>query len=272
MTGATVRRAVSFLRERGVGAPREAVILGSGLQERWPGFSASLEVSYNEIPGWPAGSAPGHSGVLLAGKLAGREILLLFGRAHLYEGLSARELAFPVSAVAGLGAARLFVTCAAGAVNPDFSPGDLVLITDHINLQGANPLAGPAADLPGPRFTDMTEAYSPRLRRLARTAAGRLGMNLREGVYAAVIGPSYETPAEVRYLRTIGADLVGMSTVPEVIAARRLGLDVLGVACVTNRAAGLAPAGLSHDEVLIAGRRVQPALAALLSAVIEGTL
>lgn len=271
MTSASVRRAVAFLKKCGVAAPETAVILGSGLQELWPGLSPAVDVPYQEIRGWPVGAVAGHAGRFVAGELAGRQVALLLGRAHRYEGFSARELAFPVSAVAGLGAVRLFVTCAAGAVNPDFNPGDLVLITDHINLQGADPSAGPASELPGPLFTDMTEAYSPHLRRMARAAADRLGMKLREGVYAAVIGPSYETPAEVRYLRTIGADLVGMSTVPEVIAARRLGLDVLGVACVTNRAAGLAPTGLSHAEVLIAGSRVQPALAALLSAVIEGT-
>jgi len=207
----------------------------------------------------------GHGGRLIAGAARGKSVLVLCGRVHLYEGFIPAETAFGVRVAGRLGARILVVTNAAGAVNPALAPGSLVLLSDHLNLQAASPLAGSEAEAFGTRFVDMSEAYSPRLRSLAREAAARCGMELPEGVYAAVLGPNFETPAEIRFLRTIGADLVGMSTVQEVIAARQMGIEVLGVSCVTNLAAGLSPEPLSHTEVLETGRRVEGALARLLA-------
>ncbi|HEY2843221.1 MAG TPA: purine-nucleoside phosphorylase [Bryobacteraceae bacterium] len=243
------------------------IILGSGLGWFADTLENRTETPYSQIPGWPVSTALGHAGKLVTGRLGDTEVIVAAGRAHLYEGYSARQVAYPIRELAWRGVTSLILTNAAGGVNIDYQPGDLVLISDHINLTGANPLTGPNDEGFGPRFPDMSEAYAKDFREIAKNAAAGLGLKLAEGVYAALPGPSYETPAEIRYLRTIGADLVGMSTVPEVIAANHMGLRVLGISCVTNMAAGILPQKLTHREVMDTGERVKDTLAALLRAV-----
>ena len=237
------------------------IILGSGLGSFAETLEDRTETPYSQIPGWPASTAVGHAGKLVTGKLEDTNVIIAAGRAHLYEGYTAQQVAYPIRELAWRGVTSLIITNAAGGVNVSYKPGDLVLISDHINLLGANPLTGP-------EFIDMSEAYSSAYRAIAAEAGVGLGLTLKEGVYAAVPGPSYETPAEIRYLRNIGADLVGMSTVPEVIAANHMGIKVLGISCVTNMAAGILPQKLTHSEVLETGERVKDPLAALLRAVI----
>jgi purine-nucleoside phosphorylase len=237
------------------------VILGSGLGAFADTLENRVEKPYSDIPGWPVSTAKGHAGKLVAGQLDGVDVIVAAGRAHLYEGYTAQQVAYPIRELAWRGVTSLVITNAAGGINLSYKPGDLVLISDHINLMGVNPLSGP-------EFLDMSEAYSSAYRAIASEAAARLGMTLKEGIYAGLPGPSYETPAEIRYLRTIGADLVGMSTVPEVIAANHLGIPVLGISCVTNMAAGILPQKLSHSEVMETGERVKDTLAALLRTVI----
>jgi purine-nucleoside phosphorylase len=233
------------------------VVLGSGLG----GFADSLEdrreTPYSAIPGWPLSSVAGHAGKLIEGRVGGAEVVVLAGRAHLYEGFSAQQVTFGIRELAKRGVKSVILTNAAGGINLSYKAGDLVLISDHINLQGTNPLEGAT-------FIDMSEAYSQEYRTLARAIGARLGLHLQEGVYAALRGPSFETPAEIRYLRTIGADLVGMSTVLECIAANHEGMKVLGISCVTNMAAGVLPQKLNHAEVLETGERVKGTLTALL--------
>jgi purine-nucleoside phosphorylase len=239
-----------------------AVVLGSGLG----GFAEAVEAAritpYAQIPGWPVSSVAGHAGLWIEGRIGDVEVTVLAGRAHLYEGFSAQQVTFGIRELARRGLRTVILTNAAGAINPAYRPGDLVLISDHINLQGANPLTG------GPNFIDMSEAYAPELRAAARACGRELGLDLQEGVYAGLLGPSFETPAEIRYLRAIGADLVGMSTVAECIAANHAGMRVLGISCVTNMAAGVVPRKLSHAEVLETGERVKGTLAALLRRIV----
>lgn len=244
--------------------PRMGVVLGSGLGAVADELSGRIEIPYSELDGWPPSTAVGHAGKLVLGSLDGVDVAVLAGRAHLYEGYSARQVVFGVRLLGALGVRSFIFTNAAGGINPDYQRGALVLISDHINLQGTNPLAGLNDDALGPRFPDMSEAYSKRYREIAR----ELDPELTEGVYAAVLGPSYETPAEIRYLRAIGADLVGMSTVPEVIAANHLGAKVLAISCVTNMAAGILPQKIDHQEVLETGRMVRDRLIRLLKAVV----
>lgn len=239
------------------------VVLGSGLGSFADTLEDRRETPYSDIPGWPVSTVGGHAGKLVSGRLGGVEVIVAAGRAHMYEGYTAQQVAFPIRELARRGVTSLVVTNAAGGVNKSYTPGDLVLISDHINLMGANPLIGPNDDAIGPRFPDMSEAYSSAYREIAKKAGV-----VKEGVYAALPGPSYETPAEIRYLRTIGADLVGMSTVPEVIAANHMGIKVLGISCVTNMAAGILPQKLNHAEVMETGNRVKDTLAAVLRAVI----
>ena len=251
-----------------LGSPAIAVVLGSGLG----GFVESLEdtvsVPYADIPNFPRATAAGHTGQLVIGKTGELTVAAMQGRVHAYEGYSTREAAFPVRVLGRLGIKGLVLTNAAAGINPAYRKGDLVLIGDHINLQGGNPLHGPNDERFGPRFPDLTEAYSARFRRLAQEAAHELSMELPEGFYAAHAGPSYETPAEIRFLRKIGADLVGMSTVPEVIVARHMGIEVLAISCVTNLAAGLSGSAITHQEVLESGERAGKTLNALLTAVL----
>jgi purine-nucleoside phosphorylase len=239
------------------------VILGSGLGWFAETLEHRTETPYSQIPGWPVSTATGHAGKLVSGRLGGTNVVVAAGRAHLYEGYTAAQVAYPIRELAWRGVTSLIVTNAAGGINLNYKPGDLVLISDHINLMGVNPLTGANDEKLGPRFPDMSEAYSREYREIAKKAGV-----LKEGVYAALPGPSYETPAEIRYLRTIGADLVGMSTVPEVIAASHMGIKVLGISCVTNMAAGILPQKLSHSEVMETGERVKDTLAALLRAVL----
>jgi len=244
------------------------VVLGSGLGA----FAESLEdataIPYSDIPGWPQSTATGHAGKMVAGMAGGVPVIALAGRAHLYEGYTAQQAVYGVRSLAKLGVKSIVLTNAAGGINPAFAPGMLVLISDHINLQGQNPLTGPNDDSLGPRFPDMSEAYSKRFREIARRAGEEFGLTLPEGVYAGLAGPSYETPAEIRYLRAIGADLVGMSTVPETIAANHMGMKVLGISCVTNFAAGVIEQKLDHREVLEVGERMKGTMAELLRRVL----
>jgi purine-nucleoside phosphorylase len=260
--------AEEFLESRLTLDPRVAVVLGSGLGAFADTLQAPETVPYSEIPGWPRSTAIGHAGKLVVGKIEGVPVVVLAGRAHLYEGYTAQQAVLGIRALSRLGVNSVVLTNAAGGVNVKFGAGQLVLISDHINLLGQNPLTGPNDDMLGPRFPDMTEAYSKRYREIARSAGKEIGLDLPEGVYAAVPGPSYETPAEIRYLRTIGADLVGMSTVPETIAANHLGMKVLGISCVTNAAAGVLDQKLNHAEVLEVGERMKGTLIDLLRRIV----
>jgi purine-nucleoside phosphorylase len=244
------------------------VVLGSGLGAFADTLDDPRETPYSQIPGWPASTAVGHAGKLVEGRIGSTEVIVLAGRAHLYEGYTPAQVVFGVRELARRGVRAVILTNAAGGINLNYHPGDLVLISDHINLLGSNPLTGPNDDALGPRFPDISEAYSRGYREIARAAGTEIGVTLAEGVYAAVPGPSYETPAEIRYLRTIGADLVGMSTVPEAIAANHAGMKVLGISCVTNMAAGILPQKLDHKEVLDTGARVRDTLVKLLLTVI----
>jgi purine-nucleoside phosphorylase len=251
-------------------APQIAVVLGSGLGAFADELKDSVAIPYADIPNFPRSTAVGHAGRLVIGTLNGITVAAMQGRVHQYEGYSAREAAFPVRVLSRLGIRSLVLTNAAGGINAAYAQGALVVLSDHINLQGSNPLLGANDDRFGPRFPGMSKAYSESYRLLAHQAAHKLGIDLKEGVYAALSGPSYETPAEIRYLRTIGADLVGMSTVPEVIVARHMGIEVLAISCVTNMAAGLGIGEINHEEVLETGERVRGIFLALLTAVLPG--
>jgi len=248
--------------------PEIGLVLGSGLGGFADSLADATRVSYADIPAFPRSTAIGHAGQLVIGKAGAVPVAVMQGRVHLYEGYSAQEVAFPMRVFGRMGIRAVILTNAAGGINLSYQQGALVLISDHINLQGANPLTGANDDRLGVRFPDMTHAYEKSYRELAREEAGKLGMNLHEGVYAALLGPSYETPAEIRYLRTIGADLVGMSTAFEVIAARHMGIKVLAISCVTNMAAGILDQPLSHQEVMETGERVKSSFEALLRAVL----
>jgi purine-nucleoside phosphorylase len=256
--------AAEYLRGKLPVIPRIAVVLGSGLGAFAEELDQRICLSYNQIPGWPESTAIGHAGKLVYGKIAGLHVLVMSGRAHLYEGYTAQEAAFGVRVLGRLGIKSLVVTNAAGGINEAYGRGALVLISDHINLQGTNPLVGPNDETIGPRFPDMSNAYCAHCRKTAKEVAAEMGIHLPEGVYAALLGPSYETPAEIRFLRTIGADLVGMSTVAEVIAANHMGMKVLAISCVTNMAAGILPGKISHDEVLETGFAVRATFLQLL--------
>lgn len=245
--------------------PTIAIVLGSGLGSFAAQIENPISIPFADIPHFPQSTVPGHSGRLLIGAIAGIPVAVMQGRVHAYEGYNSEEVTFPVRVLARLGIRALVLTNAAGGINPSFRQGQLVLLSDHINFTGRSPVAGPNDDRLGPRFFDMTEAYSARLRVLAKAAAADMDLDLEEGVYLSVLGPSFETPAEIRAFRTLGADLVGMSTVQETIAARHSGLDVLGISCVTNLAAGLQATPLTHEEVLETGRAVEARLADLLT-------
>ncbi|HEV2200803.1 MAG TPA: purine-nucleoside phosphorylase [Bryobacteraceae bacterium] len=244
------------------------IVLGSGLGAFADTVENRFETLYAEIGGWPASTAVGHAGKLVTGAVGSADVIVLAGRAHLYEGYSAAQVVFGIRELARRGVKSVILTNAAGGIDLSYRPGDLVLIADHINLTGANPLVGLNDETLGPRFPDMTGIYSAEYREIAHQAAASCGLTLKEGVYAGLLGPSYETPAEIRYLRTIGADLVGMSTTLEAIAAAHAGMRVLGISCVTNLAAGILPQKLSHDEVLAVGERVQDTIVKLLNAIV----
>jgi purine-nucleoside phosphorylase len=248
--------------------PRIGLVLGSGLG----GFADSLDeaarIPYAEIPEFPRSTAIGHAGTMVVGNAGNVAVAAMQGRVHLYEGYSAQEVAFPIRVFGRMGVRAVIITNAAGGINLNYSQGALVLIRDHINLQGQNPLTGANQDQFGVRFPDMTQAYAREYRAMAREEGSKLGMTLHEGVYAGLLGPSYETPAEIEYLRRIGADLVGMSTVAEVIAARHMEMKVLAISCVTNMAAGILDQPLSHSDVMETGERVRTTFEALLRALL----
>jgi purine-nucleoside phosphorylase len=248
--------------------PKIALVLGSGLGAFADEFETSARIPYAEIPHFPRSTAIGHAGQLVVGKVGDIPVAGMQGRVHLYEGYSAKDVAFPIRVFARMGIKAVILSNAAGGIKREFVQGQLVVIKDHINLQGSNPLTGPNDERFGPRFPDMTIAYDRRFREMTVGEGNRNRIGLYEGIYAALPGPSYETPAEIRYLRTIGADLVGMSTVPEVIAARHSGIRVLGISCVTNAAAGILDQPLDHKEVLETAERVKSQFIALLKMVI----
>jgi purine-nucleoside phosphorylase len=260
--------AANFIFSKSALRPQIALVLGSGLGAFADEFSSATRIPYTEIPHFPKSTAVGHAGQLVIGRVGEISVAGMQGRVHLYEGYSAKDVAFPIRVFARMGVKAVILTNAAGGIKREFTQGQLVVIKDHINLQGANPLIGPNDERFGPRFPDMTVAYDRRFREMAVGEGNRHRIGLYEGVYAALPGPSYETPAEIRYLRAIGADLVGMSTVPEVIAARHSGLRVLGISCVTNAAAGILDQPLDHREVLETGERVREQFIALLNVVI----
>ena len=245
--------------------PTLGIVLGSGLGSFAQKVEQPTAIPYADIPHFPQSTVPGHGGRLLIGTVSGVPVAVMQGRVHAYEGYSSDEVTFPIRVLGRLGVKTLVLTNAAGGINEAFRQGQLVLISDHINLSGRNPIAGPHDERFGPRFFDMSEAYSLRLRTLAKKAAEDMNLDLEEGVYVSVLGPSFETPAEIRAFRTMGADLVGMSTVQETIAARQMGIEVLGISCVTNLAAGIQATPLSHEEVLETGRAVEARLAELLT-------
>lgn len=260
--------AADFIFSRTDLRPQIALVLGSGLGAFADEFASATRIPYAGIPYFPRSTAIGHAGRLVIGKVGAVPVAGMQGRVHLYEGYSAKDVIFPIRVFARMGVKAVILTNAAGGIRRDFSQGRLVVISDHINLQGVNPLTGPNDERFGLRFHDMSVAYDRRFREMAVGEGNRMGMGMAEGVYAALPGPSYETPAEIRYLRTIGADLVGMSTVPEVIAARHSGIRVLGISCVTNAAAGILDQPLNHVEVLETTERVKGQFIALLKAVI----
>jgi purine-nucleoside phosphorylase len=263
-----VKEAADAIRARVPEIPAIGIVLGSGLGDFAGSLGDAVTVPYGELPHWPASRIIGHEGKLVVGTSGGRMIAALAGRVHLYEGHDARTVTFAIRALGLLGVKILILTNAAGGVNEGFSQGALMVIDDHINLMGANPLVGDNDERFGRRFPDMTEVYSSRLRGIADRAGKAIGPPLPHGIYVGLLGPSYETPAEIRYLRTIGADAVGMSTVPEAIVARHMKMEVLGISCITNMAAGVLPAPLDHAEVMETARRVRGQFIALLERVL----
>jgi purine-nucleoside phosphorylase len=266
-----VKEAADAIRARVTEVPQIAVVLGSGLGDFANSLGDAVTFPYDQLPHWPASNVIGHEGKLVVGRVAnagGRTIAALAGRCHVYEGHDLRTVTFGIRTLGLLGVKTLILTNAAGGVNTGFQQGALMVIDDHINLMGCNPLVGANDDRFGARFPDMTEVYSRRLRTIADQAGRAMNLALPHGVYVALLGPSYETPAEIRYLRTIGADAVGMSTVPEAIAARHMGIAVLGISCITNMAAGVLPQPLNHDEVMETARRIRGQFIALLEGII----
>jgi len=263
-----VKEAADAIRSRVPEIPKIAIVLGSGLGDFAGSLGNAVSMPYQDLPYWPASRVVGHAGRLVVGTSRGRTIAALAGRCHLYEGHNLRTVTFAVRALGLLGVKTLILTNAAGGVNTGFSQGALMVIDDHINLMGDNPLVGENDDRFGARFPDMTEVYSEHLRGTADRVAAGMNMKLPHGVYVALLGPSYETPAEIRYLRTIGADAVGMSTVPEAIVARHMGMKVLGISCITNMAAGVLPQPLNHEEVMETARRIRGQFIALLEGIV----
>jgi purine-nucleoside phosphorylase len=265
---AQLEDAAAALRAHSSEVPGIGVVLGSGLGDFADRINRAVSVAYADLPHWPAPQVEGHPGRAIVGQLRGRAVIALAGRSHLYEGAAASSVTFAVRVLGLLGVKVLVLTNAAGGINPGFEPGALMVIDDHINLMGVNPLAGPHEPRLGARFPDMSQVYSPRLRAVARNASLATGVPIVHGIYAAVVGPSYETPAEIRYLQVAGADAVGMSTVPEAIAARQMGLEILGLSCISNMAAGLLPQPLDHQDVLETTRRVRGAFSTLLEEIV----
>ncbi len=264
----TIREAATYIRQRLSGEPRLGIILGSGLGALADEVTESVVIPYSEIPHFPTSSVVGHAGRLVAGILENVPVIMMQGRVHAYEGYSRDQVVFPIRVLNELGIENMLITNAAGALNPEFAPGQIMVIEDHINLTGMNPLVGKNDDALGPRFPDMSDAYGAKRREEVLDIASKLGLKLQTGVYAGVMGPSYETPAEVRMLHRLGGDAVGMSTVAEVIAASHAGLKVTGLSVITNMGAGLSKTALSHDEVTEAGLAVRDDLVKLVKALV----
>jgi purine-nucleoside phosphorylase len=267
---AELTEAAAFVRARSPLQPAIGLVLGSGLGAFAKSLTDAVAIPYGEIPHFAPSTAAGHRGELVVGRAEGVPVAVMAGRVHLYEGYPVSQVVFPVRVLARLGVTTLVLTNAAGSVNVDFKPGELVILSDHLNLTGTNPLTGPNVDELGPRFPDMTDAYDPALRAIAEDACAKAGVTARAGVYLGLAGPSYETPAEIRMARALGADVVGMSTVLEVIAARHLGLRCLGISCVTNMGAGVLKQKIDHREVLEVGERVKQGLLEVLGRIIVG--
>lgn len=265
-----ISEAVRLLESRSPLRPAIGLVLGSGLGAFARTLERAVAVPYAQIPHFPVSGAVGHAGELVLGLAQGVPVAVMAGRVHLYEGYSPAQVVFPVRVLGRLGVKRLILTNAAGSVNVNYKPGELVVLEDHINLTGVNPLIGPNPDELGPRFPDMSDAYDAALRELAEKACWKAGVAVRKGVYLGLAGPSYETPAEIRMARTLGADVVGMSTVLEVIAARHMGIRCLGISCVTNMAAGVLKQKIHHQEVLDVGERVKQGLLEVLGQIIQG--
>lgn len=263
-----IQEAANFIKDKIRITPKACIVLGSGLGDLTEQIEAPIEIPYGEIPHFPLSTVVGHKGKLVFGKLKGKYVLLMAGRFHFYEGYSMQEVAFPIAVISQLECSTLIVTNAAGGINTMFAPGDLMLITDHIKLCAENPLRGMHIPELGERFSDMSYAYTPKLRELAIEISYGMGLTLHEGVYGYMTGPCYETPAEIHALETLGADAVGMSTVPEVIMAVHCGMDVLGISCISNMAAGILDQKLSHQEVLEAGMSVKENFTSLLNNII----
>lgn len=269
ITADHINKAANYIQKQMNIKPELGLIMGSGLGELGDHMEAAVSIPYHEIPHFPLSTVEGHAGELLIGTISGKASVLMRGRFHMYEGYGPELTAFPVRVMKALGVHSLLVTNAAGGINLNFAAGNLMLIADHINLTGKNPLIGPNDNKLGVRFPDMSEAYSKRLRAFAHEAAKSQGIPLQEGVYAGLLGPSYETPAEIRMLRTLGADAVGMSTVAEVIAARHLGMEVVGISCISNMAAGILNQPLSHAEVMETTERVKTQFLSLVKDFIQ---
>jgi purine-nucleoside phosphorylase len=264
-----VEETAADIRRRCPTLPETAIVLGSGLGDFADTLLDAVVAPYAELPHWPPSSVIGHSGKLVIGTVAGKRIAALSGRVHYYEGFDLQTVVFASRVMGRLGVRRLLLTNAAGGINTAFASGALMIIDDHINMLGSNPLIGANDDRFGPRFPDMTEVYSPRLRGIADDVARARGIPVAHGIYVAVHGPSYETPAEIRFYRKMGADAIGMSTVPEAIAARHMGLEVLGISCISNMAAGIVAQPIVHDEVIATMQRIRSSFIALLEGIIE---
>ena len=263
-----IRTAADYLLSRVSVRPTVGMVLGSGLGDFADTLEDAVSIPFAGIPNFPVPTVPGHAGALVFGRKEGRDVVVLQGRIHYYEGLSQQELTLPIRVLAALGIETLVLTNACGGVNLSFSPGDLMLISDHINLSGANPLIGPNLDSFGPRFPDCSDIYTASLRSAIREKAAAAGIGLREGVYGMYSGPNYETPAEIRMYRILGADVVGMSTVPEALVAAHCGIRVVGISCITNMAAGVLPQKLSHAEVIEVAAQVHDKFRSLLEIVL----
>ncbi|WP_374712382.1 purine-nucleoside phosphorylase [Symbiobacterium terraclitae] len=264
-----MEEARAAIAARGGVSPKVGLILGSGLGDLADQVEGAVRIPYGEIPHFPVSTVPGHAGQLVIGHLEGQPVVAMQGRVHFYEGYTMEQVTFPVRVMRALGVETLIVTCAAGGLNPAFSAGDLMLIVDHINMMGQDPLRGPNADELGPRFPAMVDAYTPELRKLALAVADELGIALRQGVYSPISGPSFNTSAELRMLQRLGSDAVGMSTVPEVVVARHMGLRVLGVACITDMALPDEPIHLTHEQVMEVALRTKPRFQSLIRGVLR---
>ena len=263
-----ILQAADYIRSCTAMRPEIGLVLGSGLGDYADTLQDAVKIPYSQIPNFPVPSIPGHTGALVFGRKEGREVVVMQGRIHYYEGLPQQQITLPIRVLAALGIKTLVLTNACGGVNLSFNPGDLMLISDHINFSGANPLIGPNLDAFGPRFPDMSDLYTASLRRAIREKAEAAGMELREGVYAMYSGPNYETPAEIRMFRILGADTVGMSTVPEALVAGHCGMQVVGISCITNMAAGVLPVKLRHAEVTETANRVSAKFRRLIDLVL----